>query len=78
MNNLREQVNMRLLDYNRLINSQYELIDMYCRQPIVEWDEFSAKERQDRRERITAYIKELMDRSRLLKELIIPLDKNYN
>ena len=75
---LREQVFQKMSDYDRLIDAQYKHIDMFCKRPIVEWDEFSTDERDAMEYRIIQYIDELSNRKRLIYELIMPLSENCN
>lgn len=73
---LSEQVFQKMSDYDRLIDAQYKNIDIFCKRPIIEWDEFSAEERDKVEYQIIKYIDELSNKKRLIYELIMPLDKN--
>ena len=71
------QVRQRQKDYLRLIESNRRNTELYCKDPIVEWDKNSKAERQQLRQRLDKHEEYLYDKIRNL-DLILDVGENCN
>ena len=71
------QVRQRQNDYHILIESHRRSAEIFCKDPIVEWDKNSKAERQQTRKRLDEHEEYLYDKIRNL-DLILDVGENCN
>ena len=71
------QVRQKQNDYHRLIESHRRNAELFCKDPIVEWDKNSKAKRRQTRQRLNRHEEYLYDKIRNL-ELILDAGENCN
>ena len=70
-----QQVFFKLRGYDKLINSQYKHIDIFCKASIIK---FGCSHYSKSEEGILKYIDELEERKRIILDLVLPLKNSGN